>query len=627
MTRRPARFRGMSMPLKLMNPLTSASRTAESQALRRTQAVIEFEPDGTIRDANPLFLTTLGYELDEIRGQSHALFVEPAERASEAYRSFWTELAAGKAHQAQFLRIAKGGRRIWLQATYTPVLDRSGRVEKVVKFASDITELKGTFADLEGQIAAINKAQAVIQFDLSGTILDANPNFLAVMGYARDEIIGRHHSLFASEELRTSAAYREFWDKLKRGEYDEGRYMRLAKGGRAIWIQASYNPILDAAGRPWKVVKYATDITASVMAEERMRQAVSEAGRVVQAAIRHDLTPRIALDGFSGDLLSLCRSVNELVENFAGVVHSVAGISQNVETASREISSGAEDLSRRTEDQASSLEETAATTEELAASVKATAQASREAATIADEAMKAADAGGAIAGQAVEAMARIEIASTKIADIIRVIDDIAFQTNLLALNAAVEAARAGDAGKGFAVVASEVRTLAQRSSAAAKDIAVLISSSNNEVADGVKLVRKAGESLVLILEASRKVAATIADISSASGEQASGLDEMSQAVAHLDEMTQANAALAEQSAASSTALTGRTAELHEIIARFRIDEAATRPLTASTEPERLRQLAREAFQADRRPGRPAAGVAPPQKRAAAGRGSRGWEEF
>lgn len=510
------------MPLKVMNALGFSSHAAESQALRRTQAVIEFEPNGTIRDANALFLETIGYSLDEIRGQSHAMFVDSAERASEAYRSFWANLAAGRANQAQFLRIAKGGRRIWLQATYTPVLDRAGRVEKVVKFASDITSLKETFADLEGQIAAINKAQAVIQFDLSGKILEANANFLAVMGYDRDEIIGRHHSLFASEEVRTSTTYREFWEKLRRGEYDEGRYMRLAKGGRVVWIQASYNPVLDAAGRPWKVVKYATDITANVMAEEQMRRAVSETGRVVQSAIQHDLTQRIAPDGFSGDLLALCSSVNELVESFAGVVHSVSGISQSVETASREISSGADDLSKRTEDQASSLEETAATTEELAASVKATAQASHDAAAIAEEAMKAADAGGAIAGQAVEAMARIETASTKIADIIRVIDDIAFQTNLLALNAAVEAARAGDAGKGFAVVASEVRTLAQRSSAAAKDIAALISSSNAEVEGGVKLVRKAGESLVAILEASRRVASTISEISTASGEQASG---------------------------------------------------------------------------------------------------------
>ena len=313
--------------------------------------------------------------------------------------------------------------------------------------------------------------------------------------------------------------------------------------------------------------------------------------------------------------------------------------------AAREINMGADDLSKRTEEQASSLEETAATTEELAASVKASAQASRQAAAIATEAMEAAQNGGAIAGQAVDAMARIETASQKISDIIRVIDDIAFQTNLLALNAAVEAARAGDAGKGFAVVASEVRTLAQRSSSAAKDISALISSSNNEVGEGVKLVRQAGEALEQILTASKKVASTIAEISAASSEQASGIDEMSQAVAHLDEMTQQNAALSEQSAASAGSLSSRIGQLNDLVAAFRTGPEGAQAAPAmsyapSTEPARLRQLAEAAFaqtkaQAPRPAPRPAAvrpqAAAPapaPAKKAANSRANdSGWEEF
>ena len=301
---------------------------------------------------------------------------------------------------------------------------------------------------------------------------------------------------------------------------------------------------------------------------------------------------------------------------------------------------GADDLSKRTEEQASSLEETAATTEELAASVKASAQAARQAAAIAAEALAAAEGGGVIAGEAVEAMARIETASQKISDIIRVIDDIAFQTNLLALNAAVEAARAGDAGKGFAVVASEVRTLAQRSGAAAKDISGLISSSNAEVGEGVKLVRQAGDALTKIRDASQKVAATIADISAASGEQANGIDEMSQAVAHLDEMTQANAALAEESAASAGALSGRIGELNSLVAAFKTgpDDRAhaapvptrSAPSAQASEPARLRQLAEAAFaQSTARPATPAPRPAPaPARKVANARASdAGWEEF
>ncbi len=296
--------------------------------------------------------------------------------------------------------------------------------------------------------------------------------------------------------------------------------------------------------------------------------ATSEFSDVLQAIAAGDLTHRVDT-AYRGRFADLKGAINDTVDRLSSTVKTIQLTSADVGLAAREINMGADDLSKRTEDQASSLEETAATTEELAASVKATAQASRQAAAIATEAMEAAQNGGAIAGQAVDAMARIETASTKIADIIRVIDDIAFQTNLLALNAAVEAARAGDAGKGFAVVASEVRTLAQRSSSAAKDISALISSSNSEVGEGVKLVRQAGEALEQILSASRKVASTIAEISAASGEQASGIDEMSQAVAHLDEMTQQNAALSEQSAASAGSLSGKIAQLNDLVAAFK----------------------------------------------------------
>ncbi len=376
--------------------------------------------------------------------------------------------------------------------------------------------------------------------------------------------------------------------------------------------------------------------------------ATTEFAGVLQAVAGGDLTRQVE-GGYRGRFADLQGAINETVERLSATVATIQTTSADVGLAAREINMGADDLSKRTEEQASSLEETAATTEELAASVKASAQASKDAARIADEAMQAAQSGGAIAGQAVEAMARIESASQKISDIIRVIDDIAFQTNLLALNAAVEAARAGEAGKGFAVVASEVRTLAQRSGEAAKDISGLISSSNDEVGAGVKLVRQAGDQLARILEASRKVAATIADISAASGEQANGIDEMSQAVAHLDEMTQANAALAEQSAASAGSLSGRIGQLNDLVATFRTGREAAgqsaspqahaaaparpakvasavparpAPAAAATAPEpaRLRQLAEAAFVQSR--------TAPAPRKVANGRAiDTGWEEF
>ena len=364
--------------------------------------------------------------------------------------------------------------------------------------------------------------------------------------------------------------------------------------------------------------------------------ATSEFATALSAVAAGDLTVRVD-SAYRGKFAELKSAINDTVERLSATVKTIQVTSIDVGLAAREINTGADDLSKRTEGQASSLEETAATTEQLAASVKASAQASRNAAAIANDAMQAAQNGGAIAGQAVEAMARIETASQKISDIIRVIDDIAFQTNLLALNAAVEAARAGDAGKGFAVVASEVRTLAQRSSEAAKDISALISSSNTEVGEGVKLVRMAGDQLSQILTSSEKVAAIIADISAASGEQANGIDEMSQAVAHLDEMTQQNAALSEQSAASAASLSSRIAQLNDLVAAFRTGpdggHAANHaaPRAAATEPARLRQLAQAAFtphaSASRAPAAAPAPRAPAKKVANSRAGDSGWEEF
>ncbi|MGO4403426.1 methyl-accepting chemotaxis protein [Bosea sp. RAF48] len=284
-----------------------------------------------------------------------------------------------------------------------------------------------------------------------------------------------------------------------------------------------------------------------------------------------DLTCRLT-DEVADEYEKLRNDFNRAIDGLAETVITIQATSVDVGTAAREINIGADDLSKRTEEQASSLEETAATTEQLAASVKASAHASRQAVAMAEEAMTVAERGGAIVHDAVDAMNRIELASRKISDITSVIDEIAFQTNLLALNAAVEAARAGDAGKGFAVVASEVRTLAQRSSEAAKDISALIVESAGEVQQGVELVRSAGEVLSHIVDASRKVSATVSDISAASNEQANGIDEMSQTVAHMDEMTQQNAALAEESAASATSLSDQIDRLNQLVASFRTED-------------------------------------------------------
>ena len=367
--------------------------------------------------------------------------------------------------------------------------------------------------------------------------------------------------------------------------------------------------------------------------------ATTEFVAVLQALAAGDLTNQVPT-AYRGRFAELKDAINETLARLSATVGTIQTMSADVGLSAREINMGADDLSKRTEEQASSLEESAATTEQLAASVKAAAQAAQQAVRQAGEAMQVAQAGGNIVTDAVSAMERIEQASKKISDITRVIDDIAFQTNLLALNAAVEAARAGDAGKGFAVVASEVRSLAQRSGEAAKDITGLIASSNTEVEAGVKLVRQAGDALTRIVSASQSVQATVSEVAAASSEQANGIEEMSQTVAHMDEMTQANAALAEQSAASAGALSSKIGELNALVAGFRTNESAAAlsqqpaafELAGTSEPGRLQQLAEAAFaQQKPAPRRERAATAPmpaPARKVANARGGdAGWEEF
>ena len=532
-------------------------------AIGKSNAVIEFALDGTILTANENFLKTLGYTLDEVKGKHHSMFVDPVYVRSPEYRQFWEKLGRGEFDAGRYKRIAKGGKEIWIQASYNAILDRGGRPFKVVKFATDITEQKMRDMDVEGQLAAINKAQAVIEFTLEGKIIQANQNFLNALGYTLDEIRGQHHGMFVDPAYRQSPEYRMFWEKLGRGEFDANQYQRFGKGGKEIWIQASYNPILDANGKAFKVVKYATDVTATVKAVQQTRE-------VVAAVKANDMTQRIPLEGKSGDIAQLCEGVNGLLDTMTDILVDIKTSAAEVSNASSEISASTTDLSQRTEEQASSLEETSASMEEMSATVKKNAENAQQANQFANETATVADRGGAVVAQAVTAMSKIEESSRKISDIISVIDEIARQTNLLALNAAVEAARAGEAGRGFAVVASEVRSLAQRSSQAAKDIKDLITNSSSQVQEGVQLVNKTGGSLTEIVESIKKVAQIVSDIAVASNEQASGIDQINIALNQMDEVTQQNSALVEENAATAKTLEQQSTAMNERVGAYKV---------------------------------------------------------
>ena len=599
--------------------MRNADFEGQLAAISKAQAIIEFALDGKVLAANANFLSVLGYTLEEIRGQHHSMFVDPAYRQTTDYRLFWEKLGRGEYDAGQYKRIGKGGKEVWIEASYNPILDMNGKPFKVVKYATDITGQKLRTADFEGQLNAINKAQAVIEFSLDGKVLTANANFLGVLGYSLAEIQGQHHSMFVDPAYRQSTDYRLFWEKLGRGEYDAGQYKRIGKGGREAWIQASYNPIMDLNGKPVKVVKYATDVTAQVDASRALELAVQQTQQVVTAAENNDLSERIPLDGKTGDIGALCTGVNGLLDTMSMIVTNIIESTGMIATVAGEIAMGNTDLSQRTEEQASSLEETAASLEELTATVKQNAenalQANKLAATASDVAVK----GGHVVSQVVVTMDGISQASRKIADIISVIDEIAFQTNILALNAAVEAARAGDQGRGFAVVAAEVRNLAQRSANAAKEIKGLISDSVSKVEAGAKLADSAGRTMEEIVTSVKRVTDIMAEISAASQEQSTGIEQVNVAVTQMDQITQQNAALVEEAAAAAKSMEDQTNAMAEMVAVFKIAEAPNTPVApvkpaahfvARNAPPRMQPVTRLAA----KPTRPVIAAPQPMKR-------------
>jgi methyl-accepting chemotaxis protein len=456
-------------------------------------------------------------------------------------------------------------------------------------------------AALEATVAAIDRSQAVIEFRLDGTIITANQNFLKTLGYTLPEVQGRHHSMFVEPEFGRSQEYQAFWRTLNNGEFLAAKYKRIAKGGGEIWIQASYNPILGKDGKPYKVIKFATDVTQ--VERERMENeaerartqaeqdtVVSNLAGALSNLAEGNLTARIEAE-FTGRYAQIKRDFNAAMETLQDTVQRISSAADGIRSGTGEVSQAADDLSKRTEQQAASLEETAAALDQITATVRKTAEGANHARDVVTTAKGDAERSGEVVGGAVQAMAEIDKSSKQISNIIGVIDEIAFQTNLLALNAGVEAARAGEAGKGFAVVASEVRALAQRSADAAKEIKALIQASSTQVASGVDLVGQTGTALSRIAQQIADINAIVVDIAGSAKEQATGLAEVNTAVNQMDQVTQQNAAMVEQSTAASHSLAQEAEELGRLVSRFDVGARAAPTAAARSKPAPQRRIA------------------------------------
>lgn len=555
------------------------------KALRRSQAFIEFKLDGTILDANENFCRAVGYTLSEIVGKHHRLFVAEDYAGSAEYKEFWARLGRGEFDQRQYKRIGKGGREIWIEASYNPVL-RKGKPFKVVKIATDITASKLKASEDEEKMNAVSKAQAVIEFTPDGDILTANQNFLDTLGYQLPEVQGKHHSMFCDLAFARSDEYRQFWSRLRSGEFIASEFMRLGRNGRRVFIQASYNPIFDLNGKVSKVVKFATDVT------DRVRS-VEELASGLMALAKGDLTKSITTP-FVPSLETLRTDFNETCERLHATVKAVAENAQAIAAGSGQMQAAASELSKRTEQQAASVEQTAAALDEITQTVADSSRRADEAGRLVESARQDAEASGKVVREAITAMSAIEGSSREISNIIGVIDDIAFQTNLLALNAGVEAARAGDAGKGFAVVAQEVRELAQRSASAAKEIKLLINNSGEQVRSGVAYVGETGRALDKISYQVKEISVHVRAIVEGAREQSIGLREINLAVNTMDQGTQQNAAMVEEQTAAGHSLAVEAEALFTQVGQFVLEQSllptSARALATASPRNQIRRL-------------------------------------
>lgn len=559
-----------------INQLENQLNTSQAMlnAMDKVMAIIVFDLQGNILQANDNFLRTVGYSQADVAGKHHEIFVHQHKRGAEVYRKFWEELRSGKPRAGRFNRLTKQGKDIWLEASYNPIFDANGKIAKVVKFATDITQQVATELEAKAKINALNKVMAVIEFDMAGNILEANQNFLSAMGYQADDLIDQHHEIFVDHNFASSQEYQDFWASLNQGDYFQGTIKRIKKDGSIIWLEASYNPVLDLNGKPYKVVKFATDIGNGENVK-LLNKVVNDATQVLQSFANGDLTVQIE-PVFKADEENLFRNVIDQLltaldstsSRLSGLIYQANQSADMVCNLSEQVFNSTQTLNEKTQAQAGAVEETVVSMNEISQVVKSNTENAHKAADLVAQVQEKSTEGNLVMQQTSKAMDAISDSSKRIGEILTLIDSIAFQTNLLALNAAVEAARAGEHGRGFAVVAGEVRALAQKSAEAAKDIKSLIDESVQRVNQGNSLTNQSSEFLLQINQSINEVTKMIQQISVSSAEQFAGVRQVNEAVTEIGILAQSNSSLVEQTSHSARSMQEVATDLANNMASF-----------------------------------------------------------